>query len=675
MKRIEFRVIGLSAFCVLALGAMAHEVQANPIDCKDAGTLSECTSVCDDYVPPEIDFTPPFSKYLKRYNDCLKKAYKTFRYPKYWFSDYSQKDRYRSMFLKNLFEPAVSKGRMSSCEGKNLPMPVLIEEWEGGMMTRVVGISNNKWIKFNIPGISEKEGVTMGTISGNQTKYYESVNVDSYIYTQPMNIGEEPELKTYTVESGESFEFSYDDALHFEDFYPSHLPVPSDKINAVNEFGLVVWSGFEMSFIEPNGITINPGKQKIELESTARYEYNDVGLPVRVTTSHFETDSQSFREKSEVCTEFDESGHLAAMDDCSEEKKSSMSLVYEEGNHCPVQITDNKGNILYRFEYNKEHRLTRIYQLGESPNKVKREIRLYYSNDADYNWPIRNLKYRYSKSLKSEPDKIKPAPDGMKMFNPNERFYIEKHFARPFYMDLKPVTQQEFKERMGRNPSYFGTDVINKSSTDTFSIATSEENDSRNRPVENVTWYDALAFANARSKAEGFEECYKLEKCEIKDDRYICRNATFKGLDCKGYRLPTSDESRVLNTDRVDYSYRPSADNCIDLDWGWKQGCFSTYPIDTAKRDEDGLYDHHGNIYEWQWDWYGPSEGYCWGVFCDDIDEEPANQHNTLGPTTGWCRALAGSSFDREGEYRCYPPDRGGSQIGFRLVRTAELGE
>ena len=153
---------------------------------------------------------------------------------------------------------------------------------------------------------------------------------------------------------------------------------------------------------------------------------------------------------------------------------------------------------------------------------------------------------------------------------------------------------------------------------------------------------------------------------------FVCRNATFKGLECKGYRLPTSAEAHLLESDRPSYMMRPAADNCVELDWGWRQGCFSTYPVDSAKPNKEGFYDSHGNVYEWLWDWYGPNEGYCWGVSCDDLDYQPPNIHNSLGATTGICRELWGSSFDVEGHYPCYPPDRGGSQIGFRLVRTAE---
>ena len=680
MKPIQssFNLILALVFCTRSISS----VFADPVDCKDAQTLTDCYRACQDVEPPEIDFRPPWSQYLNRYNDCLRKAYKTYRFPTYWFSGDALKDRYRGMFLKNLLSPAVSPGRASSCEGKNLPMPVLIEEWESGMLTRVVGVSRNKWINIYIPGITDSEGLSMGTISGNQNRYYEDVNVGYAIYTRPMNVGEEPELYTETTKNGEPFRFSFDGMIRIPGVDISSLPIPSDDIIAVNEYGFVLWSGFAEKQVNPNAFILRPGNLKFELGSTANYEYNRAGLPVRVTTSVFNVNAQSFKQNSEVCTEFDKTGHLKAIHHCTNDNTPDpiISFIYEKDNHCPIQMNDANGQPLYRFVYNHEHRLTRIYQTFMIPDKPNREIRIYYANDADYNWPIRNLKFSYSKPLKKVPDNITPAPEGMKLFNPNQLTYIPKHFARPFYMDLKPVTQKDFQLLMGRNPSFFHSlpcETMDKQCewrikyAAEWGIGPSSKSDTSNHPVENITWYDALAYANARSKSESLEECYQLDECETKEGWFVCKKVSFKGLDCKGYRLPTSEESKLLDAEAPFDAHRPVADNCIKMNRGWKKGCFSTYPVDTAKPDRDGLYDHRGNIYEWLWDWYGPKEGYCWGVFCDDRAKRSHNQHNSLGPTTGICRALSGSSFGRNGIYTCYPPDRGGSQIGFRLVRTA----
>ncbi|MBO4349928.1 MAG: hypothetical protein J6A01_03155, partial [Proteobacteria bacterium] len=115
MNHLRLRTLYLPVLAILVNSTWSFEAQADPIDCSKANSLDECRKVCDEYEPPEIDFTPPFSRFVKKYQDCLKKAYSTYHYPKYWFSEYKQTDRYRAMFLKNLFDPAVSESRFSSC--------------------------------------------------------------------------------------------------------------------------------------------------------------------------------------------------------------------------------------------------------------------------------------------------------------------------------------------------------------------------------------------------------------------------------------------------------------------------------------------------------------------------------------------------------------------------------
>ena len=93
-----------------------------------------------------------------------------------------------------------------------------------------------------------------------------------------------------------------------------------------------------------------------------------------------------------------------------------------------------------------------------------------------------------------------------------------------FAMWKYEVTQKQFKSLMNYNPSKF-------------------QNCGDNCPVEQVSWYEALAFANEVSKKAGLEECFA---CQGSGKKVTCDlEPKFKGNNgqdyykCPGYRLPT----------------------------------------------------------------------------------------------------------------------------------------
>ena len=278
------------------------------------------------------------------------------------------------------------------------------------------------------------------------------------------------------------------------------------------------------------------------------------------------------------------------------------------------------------------------------------------------------------------------------------------HPSRQFWMSPTEVTQGEFASRMGFNPSFFSAC-------------------GDNCPVENVTWYQALAYANKASQDEGLEPCYVLKDCtELSKS---CADVSFRGLDCRGYRLPTDEEWRYMAkkngnygdgdirspayADRVELSaieavhgtawqrmqeiawgYENSSveyENCrpirrtysgffirpkpphakqeIALDgFGYYPDCIGPHPVAQKQPDANGIYDFYGNVGEWVWDWYGHSR----------------RSGDSLGPEIGICKIFrGGTSHDKIDDsdqpfYRpgCYLPERGGSVVGFRLVRTID---
>ena len=82
------------------------------------------------------------------------------------------------------------------------------------------------------------------------------------------------------------------------------------------------------------------------------------------------------------------------------------------------------------------------------------------------------------------------------------------------------------------------------------------------------------------------------------------------------------------------------------------------HPVGQKKPDPNGLYDFYGNVFEWIWDWYGYT----------------SRSGDSLGANMGVCRIMRGGSVFSQYELlnhrHCYPPDRSGSVLGFRLART-----
>jgi len=204
---------------------------------------------------------------------------------------------------------------------------------------------------------------------------------------------------------------------------------------------------------------------------------------------------------------------------------------------------------------------------------------------------------------------------------------------RSFYIGRYEVTQKEWVEIMGGNPSEFTGD---------------------NLPVEQVSWYEAINFCNALSDKEGLERYYTV------NGEIVTQNA-----GKKGYRLPTEAEWEYAAKGGLTGSGSPStysgSDNIEEVAWYYGNSGNTTHNVGTKAANELGIYDMSGNVYEWCWDWYG------------EYSSSP--QTNPHGPASGSYRVLRGGSWlnlaldCRSANRFRYLPDYRNTYFGFRLAQ------
>jgi formylglycine-generating enzyme required for sulfatase activity len=205
--------------------------------------------------------------------------------------------------------------------------------------------------------------------------------------------------------------------------------------------------------------------------------------------------------------------------------------------------------------------------------------------------------------------------------------------TQAFQMSSTEVTQAQYELVAGSNPSKFkGAD----------------------RSVEQVSWLDAVQFCNKLSAREGLSPAYRISDGGVTWD-----------AKSNGYRLPTEAEWEYACRAGTTMAYH-TGDGESDLARaGWYSGNAGNDTRSVGKKTSNawGLYDMHGNVWEWCWDRYG--------------EYGSGSQRDPQGAANGSGRVIRGGSWINDARYcrsafryRNDPSDAN-LNLGFRVVRSS----
>ena len=209
------------------------------------------------------------------------------------------------------------------------------------------------------------------------------------------------------------------------------------------------------------------------------------------------------------------------------------------------------------------------------------------------------------------------SPESEKGRDENEGPQHEVTISKPFYMGVTEVTQAQYEAVMGTNPSHF------KGATN---------------PVEMVSWNDATEFCKKLSEKTGQTVRLPTEA----EWEYACRAGS-----------------------KTRFSFGDADEGLGDYAWYNANSGNTTHPVGQKKPNAWGLYDMHGNVWEWCADWFGD---YPKGAVTDPRVRRPVQMRVLRG----------GSWYGDAGEcrsgYRSWttPIDRNDNG-GFRVVVSAEV--
>ena len=281
----------------------------------------------------------------------------------------------------------------------------------------------------------------------------------------------------------------------------------------------------------------------------------------------------------------------------------------------------------------------------------------------------------------------------------------------PFIMGKYEVTQELYKAVMNGQKVTIGETEYTLTTEPSYCSAGSTEyviaegETQKYRPVEYVTWYDAVYFCNALSEKLNLTKAYTIEVTGVSSNHITSATVT-PVANANGYRLPTEAEwefaARGGDSTKADWNYLFSGaatgkvyteEGAADatyydltntgldsVGWYWYNICnngvtttynpsygtagFGTHEVGKKAANALGLYDMSGNVYEWCYDKYD-------SVSTGNVTDPTGASLGSIRVRRGgsWCNYANGVSVcKRNYDY----PDSLDSSCGFRVCRSAK---
>jgi formylglycine-generating enzyme required for sulfatase activity len=203
----------------------------------------------------------------------------------------------------------------------------------------------------------------------------------------------------------------------------------------------------------------------------------------------------------------------------------------------------------------------------------------------------------------------------------------EVTISKDYYLGVYEVTQAQYEKVMGKNPSYFQGAIVG--------------NEKANLPVENVAWDDAVEF------------CKKLSELPVEKKAG------------RVYRLPTEAEWEYACRagGKTAYSFDDEPGLLYEYGWFDRNSSKRTHTVGLRESNAWGVYDMHGNVWEWCSDWHGD---YPEGAITDPAG--PKNGSNRVFRGGCW---YYGAAFCRSALRSGSDPSYSNDRNGFRVALSS----